>query len=315
MKTLFQRPDHLHNEPLPVITTLFNSARWRSRWKLYEDFARRVEQAGGLLYTVEVAFGRRAFVLEPGPRIIQLRTESELWLKENATNAGVQFITADMPDWTKIACVDADVRFVRDDWVDETKHQLEHYEVVQMWSQYIDVNANYETTRAPSPSFVAVYRSGKPRKTGCYNYYGKYPGAPGLAWAYTRKAWDTFGGLIDTTILGAGDWYMAHGLVGEAKPNSGNHPTYNARIYDWQEKASFLRRDVGLVSGLAVHHWHGPKVHRKYGTREQILIEEQFDPQRHLIRNAAGLYEWSDLAPITLIDRVRNYMHERNEDA
>jgi hypothetical protein len=314
--TRFQRPDHLRDEIMPVVTPLFNSPRFRTRWKHYEDFALRVERAGGTLFTIEVAFGNRAFALEPGPRVIQMRVHSELWLKENAINVAVQFVTEAIPGWTKIAWVDADVRFVRDDWMDETKQQLEHYDVVQMWSQFIDVDANYEAVRSPTPSFMKVYRAGGPRgRRG--RYYGRYPGAPGLAWAARRSAWDTLGGLLDVTILGAGDWYMAHALVGELDGiiNTGNHPQYVRALETWGERAVLLRKNVGYVPGLAVHYWHGPKVHRKYGTREQILIEEQFDPTRHITRNAGGLYEFTDYAPITLRDRIRGYFHERNEDA
>jgi hypothetical protein len=317
VRTHFQRPDHLHHEgPLPVVTTLFNAARWRTRWKHYEDFARRVDQAGGLLYTVEVAFGDRAFVLEPGERIIQFRTDTELWLKENAINVGVQFVTADNPQWTKVAWVDADMRFARDDWADETKHRLEHYDIVQMWSQYVDVDANYELVNKPIPSFIGVYASGKPRKeVKMHGYRYGYPGAPGLAWACTRHAWDTFGGLLDVTILGAGDWYMAHALVDELSVDPRNHPAYVKAIKGWRDRALLLRKNVGVVPGLALHYWHGPKALRKYGTRETILIDEQYDPTAHLTKNAAGLWEFNQFTPITLRDRVRNYLHERNEDA
>src|SRR4051812_49367686 len=99
----FRRPDQV-SAPLYVVTPIFNPVRYRSRWKLYEDFARRVEQAGAILYTVEVAFGERAFaVTEAGhPRHIQLRTDHELWLKENIINVGV----ARLPhDWKYVAWV------------------------------------------------------------------------------------------------------------------------------------------------------------------------------------------------------------------
>lgn len=316
MKTWFQRPDHLHGEPLPVVTTLFNSTRFRTRWKHYQDFAQRVEQTNAILYTVEVAFGQRAFALDPGPRVIQLRTDSELWLKENAINIGVEFVTRDMPEWTKIAWVDADVRFARDDWADETKHRLEHYDLVQMWSQYMDLDAHYEAVRQPTPGFAHVFASGVPRHgRDSYPYDGTYPGAPGLAWAATRHAWDTLGGLLDVTILGAGDWHMAHAMVGEVVIKEANHPNYRAAVHAWEEHARALRQNIGAVPGLALHFWHGPKALRRYGTREQILIEEQFDPTRHLVRNAGGLYELSNVAPIGLRNKLRNYLAERNEDA
>src|SRR5947209_3423183 len=59
---MFERPDIVH-EPLYVITPVFNPERYRQRWKLYQDFAHRVVQAGAVLYTVEATFGNREFSL------------------------------------------------------------------------------------------------------------------------------------------------------------------------------------------------------------------------------------------------------------
>ena len=76
-KTLFSRPDRLH-DPLYVVTTVFNATRYRSRWRLYEDFAKHVAEAGAILITVEIAFGERDFAVTQAddPRDVQLRTDS-----------------------------------------------------------------------------------------------------------------------------------------------------------------------------------------------------------------------------------------------
>src|SRR5678809_704271 len=104
--TYFSRPDTLE-DPLYVITTIFNAPRFRVRWKLYQDFKYWVEQSpAAKLYTVEVAFGDRAFVTEPGPTTLQLRTTDELWLKERSLNLLAQRLP---PDWKYVAWMDADV--------------------------------------------------------------------------------------------------------------------------------------------------------------------------------------------------------------
>lgn len=333
----FRRPDHV-DAPLYVVTPIFNPVRFRSRWRLYHDFAKMVADAGAILVTVELAFGDRRHVLtEPrNPHHIQLRTKDELWFKENAINAAVSRLPS---DWQYVAWVDADTRFVRDDWANETIHRLQHYDVVQMWSQYQDLNPAMELV-GTAPGFVHTtltltidllhawiactctqtpceckplypYTKPRPGQKG-------YPGAPGLAWACTRDAWNTMGGLLDTCILGAGDWYMAHGLYGlinDRMVNRNNHARYRETIFRWQERALRLRKNVGTVPGLALHYWHGPKVHRKYGTREQILIDTQFNPESHLSRDWQGLWQFTPDAPIALRDRVRQYFSERNEDA
>lgn len=67
MKTLFQRPDQVA-APLYVVAVIFNPIRFRARWKLFSDFAKRVEESGAILYTAEAAFGHREFVLSCGLR-------------------------------------------------------------------------------------------------------------------------------------------------------------------------------------------------------------------------------------------------------
>src|SRR4051812_39160506 len=127
---MFERPDHVH-EPLYVVTSVFNAIRYRSRWRLYQDFERMVENSGAILFTCEVAFGDRDFaVTQPdNPQHLQLRTATELWHKEKSLNLLVERLPS---DWAYVSFVDADVVFARGDWANETIHALQHYDVVQM---------------------------------------------------------------------------------------------------------------------------------------------------------------------------------------
>src|ERR1044072_3781466 len=207
---LFSRPDRLH-DPLYVVTPVFNSPRFRTRWKIYEDFALRVERAGAILYTVELAFGNRDFAITTpdNPRHIQLRTSHEIWLKENAINIGVSSLPW---DWKYVAWIDADVSFVRNDWADETRHMLQHYKVVQMWTEAHDLNPSYGL-HAQHESLMHCLELGRDparaSKDGEYYYYadkvgGKYWWHPGYAWACRRETWDGIGGLVYEALLGAG---------------------------------------------------------------------------------------------------------------
>lgn len=322
MQTLFRRPDQLPHK-LYVITPIFNPVRYRTRWKLYEDFAKMCAEAGAELITVEVAYGDRAFVIPtdgPCGRVIQLRTQHELWLKENAINVGVQHLPRIDPQWSRVAWVDADVLPARQDWVNETLHALERYAFVQMWGEYADLDSHCEMVHPrPGKSFMWNYLHGK-HEQGDGGYYSRrgYPGAPGLAWACTRDAWDTVGGLMDIGILGAGDWYMAHALLGKLDlvVNSQRHPEYNRAMYEWQERAEALHHNVGYVPGLYLHYWHGPKIQRKYGSREQILVNRQFNPRTDITRDWQGLMQLRVFDERTrgLRDDVRRYFAERNED-
>lgn len=320
--TFFQRPDKLH-EKLYVLTTVFNSARYRTRWKHYSNFARMIHNHPGVeLYTVEIAFGNRDFAIthSSNPRHLQLRTNSELWHKERSLNLLAQKLPS---DWTKLAIIDADVYGVKPDWFDDTKHALEHYDVVQMWSRAHDLSPDGEIMNEHK-SFASCYLAGFPIANDCNIHHGydtkvgnKVYWHPGYCWAWRRSAWDTVGGLYDRAILGSADFHMAHALVGNAQNTLSNnlHSSYKQDILEWEERALLLRKNIGVVKGSIYHAWHGAKVSRKYRERWKILESNQYHPSRDLVTDSQGLYKFSHKASIELRDQIRAYFSVRNEDS
>jgi hypothetical protein len=316
---LFSRPDRLH-DPLYVVTTIFNSPRYRTRWKLYEDFALRVERAGAILYTVEVAFGERdwAVTTPDNPCHLQLRTSNELWLKENAINLGVSRLPA---DWKYVAWIDADVTFARNDWADETRHLLQHYPIIQMWSEAQDLTPSH-TTLGSHLSMAWCEQEGMDRmdRVPQYPYSGRGGPSywhPGYAWACTRWAWNAFGGLLDFCLLGAADHHMAWSFLGEWEQaiNRSLHPRYQEFLMEWGRRAdAAIKRNIGCMPGLILHDWHGAKFNRGYKTRNNILIEESYDPSSDIYRDWQGLWQLADRSPV-LRDRIRTYFRERDEDS
>lgn len=314
---MFERPDQI-KEPLYVITTVFNPIRYKTRWKLYEDFAKMVEEAGAILYTAEVTFGERfpAVTDSTNPKHIQIRTSNEFWMKENILNLIMNRLPA---DWKYVAWIDADVTFSRDDWANETLHQLQHHKMVQMFSQAHDISSDYEIVNE-SRSFMWCYYNDTPEITKAGYYYpaavkGQYYWHPGFAWAARREAIDAVGGLIDWAILGNADYLMALILTGKPLPTLSYLGVHGERwIKNWQQRADqHIKCDIGFVKGLLLHHWHGPKVNRAYKTRNKILTESKFDPEIDLKRDSQGLWQLSG-NNIKLRDGIRQYFRNRNED-
>ncbi len=325
LPTLFQRPDRVL-DPLHVILPVSNSARYRTRWKLYTDAVKMCEEAGAIPWTVEVAFGTRQFAVTSAdnPHHVQLRTPYEFWFKEHSVNLAARHLP---PEAKYLAYIDTDTRFARDDWANETVQRLQHYAAVQMWSEYHLLDAEYHLIGS-APSLMNSYLKGWPKKTpklhGKYPYpepEGKvpWPGPPGLAWAWRRDAWDLVGGLLDICVLGSADTYMAFGLLDRLTKDIVDprfSKGYQRAIYRWQERAKDLLKNVGMVPGLALHYWHGSMQSRGYSTRNQVLIKSQFDPHEDLMRDWQGLYQLRvrDERTITLRDGCREYLASRNED-
>ena len=270
-----------------------------------------MEQSGAILFTVEMAFGNRPHEIteSDNPRHIQLRSTFEVWHKENMLNIGISRLPADAE---YIAWIDADVCFSRPDWVEETLHQLQHYSFVQMFSHAQDLSPTYEPMKMHT-GFVHDWYHGMERKDSRgYDMQGH----PGYAHACRRDALDKVGGLMDHGILGSGDRHMLDALIGkvERSYNTNVHDNYKHMCHEWQKRAEkYIKRNVGYVSGLLTHSFHGLKQNRGYVDRWKILVEHQFDPYSDMHRDSQGLIQLND-DKLGLRDDIRKYFRNRAED-
>lgn len=336
-----------------VVTMVSNPIRYRTRYNLYRKFAKHIEESGVQLLTVEIAYGERPFEITEAenPWHIQLKCREELWHKESALNIGVSRIP--IKDWKYLAWIDADVQFARADWAQETVHQLQHYDFVQLFSQALDmgpppslevistnIGVNYcYANQHTSPDIPLLVVDGKlnpkrftapvaPTGTtgGPYRPDVGLPNKrvywhPGFAHACRREAFTAVGGLLDTGVLGAGDHHMSLALLGrgdEAMPVDVT-PGYRATVMKWQARADrYVRRNVGYVPGTILHGWHASKAKRFYRERWQILTSNKFDPTTDLIKNSQGLWLLNDDGSdrmMNLRDQIRAYFRSRDEDS
>ncbi len=299
---------------LHVCAMISNPVRYKSRYRLYEQFKQHMEECGVNFWTVEIAFGKRNYEISPN---LELRTSHELWHKENALN----LMVARLPtDWEYVCWIDADIDFLnwRGDaaWYKETWHALQHHRIVQLFQNAVDLGPNGETLsmhQGFAYSWVTGRKWNKP-------YYGN-DWHPGYAWAMRRETWEQTGGLIDWAILGAGDNHMAHAWIGKAAESvnqNASGPYFDALAAYQRHCDRNVRKDIGYVPGTITHHWHGKKKDRRYWDRWKILTETQFDPRWDIRRDWQGLYQLADHGDersIILRDRIRQYFRARGEDS
>jgi len=232
---------------LHIAAAYSNPFRWRTRRELANDFRRHMASLPNVsLHLVEIAYGDRPFdIADPSlyPNDIALRTQSELFHKENLLNIAVSRFPQ---DWQYGAIVDADFHFTRHDIGLETIHQLQHYDWVQMFSAYSFLNGEAQPGEGHRPigqvqdgfayTFVKNGREtpgweggwGEPSVIPASSGHGpllaatakpasptRWIGAPGGAWAFRRESFSACGGLLDRCILGSADFFMAFGLAGQ----------------------------------------------------------------------------------------------------
>lgn len=322
-----QLPPHQHPHPeyhsqgqrwcedqtLHVAVAYTNPNKYKSRRRLFNNFRQVMARTPNVvLHVGEAAYGDLPFEVtnEGHPMDHQFRSRSVLWLKENLLNLVVQRFPK---DWKYGAYIDGDVTFTRYDWALEAIHMLQHYSWIQLFSQYSNLGPNNEVLNT-TPSCVKRHLDnlGSPR-----NYT---QGATGLAWGFTREAFDAAGGFLDRCILGSGDWHMALGLIGEPDRTpevtalTGEAARYSEYIRIWQERANrAFRQNIGVLENYAVHHFHGPKDLRHYGERRKILQVNDYNPYVDVFPDWQGLYQITPEKP-RLRDGIRRYFSARSED-
>lgn len=323
---MFHGPHNVNwADKLNVILVLSNPRRFHVRGRLLHDCLKRIHEGGaGRVIIVETAYGDRPHEVtqSSNPNHLQLRTNHEIWIKENMINAGLAHLNYLDPKWEYACWADADVLWARPDWASETVHQLQHHPFVQMFSKAHDLGPDEEVFDTYD-GFAWSYRKnlfdGDVRWDDQY-IKQKHDFHPGYAWAFTRTAIDSVGGMLDIGILGSGDQHMANALIGRGRLsiNPHMHPNYLAAVDRWEKLAErHIRRNIGYVSGSLMHHWHGPKVNRGYLTRWKILRDLQYDPMSDLKKDSQGLYELVDdgnLRSIELRDKLMAYFAARDED-
>lgn len=307
----------MSNRQLHVVTAIFNPRRFRSRTRLYADFARYIEQSGAVLHTIELAFGDRPFEIE-GDHVLRFRTYSELWHKERLLNLCIAHVARAHPDAKYFAWIDADCTFANPNWVNETVELLQHYHVLQLFETCHNLGPDHRVISSQHGSIAGWKANGKiswnwPGR----HHYGFYY-HPGFAWAATRWALDQLGGLFDICIAGSGDTHMAGALCGDWKwgfPPELAHTPYGRALQAWARRAErTIERNVGFLPGSLFHRWHGNPGQRGYNTRWRILIDHHFDPTCDIQADLHGVLAWTGHNP-GLQSAIRRSLAARNEDS
>ena len=265
-----------------------------------------------VLYTVEVAFGDRAFEVteSANPHHLQLRTNQEIWHKENAINLGVKHLLP--ANWKYVCWADADIQWLSPNWALETIHSLQHHHVVQPWSECADQNPYGGTTQL-FRSFTSLVSKGVRQQA---NTKDPYPyGHSGFSVAFTRVFWENVGGLMDGSILGSGDHHMMWGVIGKIDYSVHQEMTdaFKKMCTDWETNAFRVTNGfVGYTPGTIIHAWHGQKRKRFYRERWAILVDNKFDPSVDLRKDAQGLY--TVVGKPQLLQDCHEYFKSRDED-
>ncbi len=310
---------NLIDDKLHVIIVISNPCKYFRRYILALEFIERIKREQNKfieLYIVELEYGnnpkfevteknntKHLQILCPNP--------NPIWHKENMINMGVKHLLP--TTWKAMAWVDADIEFDNVHWAEDTLKILGSgsYDMVQLFSNAMDLDQNKDIMQLFT-SFGYQYTHQRKYKPSNVNNYWH----PGFAWACTRNAYEKMGGLFDLGILGSGDNHMALAFIGKSEFSLS--PTmskgYNDAVKEYECKILDNNLKLGYVPGIIKHYFHGSKKNRKYMERRLILIQHEFDPLIHLMKDETGLLLPTPECPQNLLNDIKQYFEERNED-
>ena len=304
----------LNNDPiedkLHVIAVISNPAQFARRYILAKEFIHRMEEDQNVIvYVVELAYGIQKYHITDSnnKRHLQLRANHILWHKENMINIGVKKLLP--KGWKAFAWIDADVEFENPSWAKDTLRILNGYkDIVQTFSHAVDMDTDESAMRIFT-SFGYQYEKKQKYNKNTQNFWH-----PGYAWAMTRKAYERIGGLYEYAILGSGDNIMSLCLINNGLKGINDESTdeYKKTIETFQKKMRTLR--LGYTPGVIRHHYHGSKERRGYNDRWKILTENNYDPLQYVSHDKNGLLIPTTGCPKDILDRIKNYFYDRQED-
>jgi hypothetical protein len=302
-----------------AITSYFNPVGYRRRLSNYKIF--RANLAAPLV-TVELSFDGR-FDLADGDAdiLIRLSGGALLWQKERLLNLALKAVP---PGVDRIAWLDCDVILKRPDWASEAKRQLAEFNVVQLFSDVVDVDPDGHENLSPRinghaslpgvaslPNARELLSLGRQEKQALKVRFN-----PGLAWAAKRTLLEDHG-FYDAAIVGGGDSLMVSAMYGQTEALAERFVLGPARRRHFQKWAVPFHRSVagriGHVSGTACHLRHGEPENRAYYGRQDRLAEFDFDPDADIAIGANGAWHWARPRP-DLEDFLRRYFIGRAED-
>lgn len=310
----------LKGDQLWAVTCYFNPMGYRTRRKNYRVFRRHLTVP---LVTVELVGGDQPELGSDDAEIlIQLRGGDVMWQKERMLNIAIDALPNDCG---RVAWLDCDIVFQRQDWQREAAAALDKYPLVQLFRDLTDVQQgeSMEQVDCSRPTLVGSASrilSGSMASKDLANLTGpreRWICATGVAWAGRREVLQQHG-LYDARIMGGGDrsfecaawgWMDEHQSYWRMNTNQRQH--YLA----WADGVyRTVQGRVTYIDGSLIHLWHGHRSERGYKQRYRNLEPFQFDPYQDIARADNGLWQWNTDKP-EMHRCVRDYFASRNEDA
>lgn len=308
----------LDESDICVVSTYFNPCRYASRRNNFTRFRRHL--AAPLVVVEFSPNGVFELANDDADWVLRVSPGAVLWQKERMLNLALERL----PQTVRyISWVDCDFVFADQDWLDATRQLLHRFDLVQCYSELVNleegetISAAMSPDRPPSGYAIAYLSFAGRNRLELQAFKTLRHAFQGGAWAASRELMERHG-FYDVMILGGADRALAAACLGRYQELASIHCLDDVRRSHYEAWAQpfwlATKGRVGCREGRALHLWHGSEENRNYSRRHQLLAELGFDPVRDLRIGASGAWEWSDDAPMRIRELASGYFSLRQED-
>ena len=284
------------NSSVMVITCHWNPLKFKRLRETYLEWRPTIKFP---LQCIELVIDNEEPEL-PDSIVIRGDKENILWQKERMLNILIE----DLPPEVKyVAWVDHDCVFKDKQWLEKSIQKLDSgIDLLQPWSkvEYLNLNKKIISTK---PSATYTLKQGKYPNTG-----------PGLAWVAKREFLDKIGGLYDRNIVGGADAVFFYSITNqrtEFLKRQSQKVVENCE--KWKSSIDFeVKWDY--IEGTVQHLYHGDNKNRQYVSRDEIIKDYDFDPNKHIEIGENRLLRFTKEVDQNFKDKIIEYFLNRKDD-
>lgn len=227
-----------------------------------------------------------------GENVIHLRANSYMFHKENLFNLLVEKLPK---NYAKIVCMDGDVIFENEDWINDLDKELDMHDVVVPYHDGCNLDPYYENVLFNAKTLLDTRYD-----------VDEGPFCSGYAIAFRRDYFEKIG-MYEYAIFGGGDKMNIVNFIRRTiMINSFNSTKKDEHI----QKLKDLNLSYSYLGGIIYHLYHGNATDRKYLERHDLLKNLNLDLD--IIKNADGVLEFKE--PHKYNPIMKDYFFGRRED-
>lgn len=319
------RGRYINHSKAVVISCYYNPKNSPYRLAAFNKFYDSIKHLNHRI--VECAVGNVPFQLPETKYIERIRTQSNLWHKEQLLNRIVSKLPS---DYEYVLWVDADVIFTNKNWMKDAVKELQTKKVVQLFEYCVHLN---EGEHAASIDNIAIdiaqdiwriEHDSEPvprrvwrgfAKTYCdaskdiWNDSYDIRGHVGFAWGARRSVLNRVP-LFEKALIGGADGIIAYASAGTLTHMTVISDMFGPilnEVFDWgKDWWNEVKGNLGYVKGNLYHIWHGPLKERQYYKRIKDFGRHIKNISRDNLRDKNGLLITNNTSAIKYMDDYFN---------